>query len=41
MLSQFADIVGMTGVPEVTLAKELSLCYASLALVTNQACGME
>ncbi len=30
----------MTGVPEVTLAKELSLCYASLALVTNQACGM-
>lgn len=40
MLSQFADIVGMTGVPEVTLAKELSLCYASLALVTNQACGM-
>ena len=40
MLSQFADIVGMTGVPEVTLAKELNLCYASLALVTNQACGM-
>ena len=40
MLSKFADVVGMTGVPEVTLAKELSLCYASLALVTNQACGM-
>jgi 5'-methylthioadenosine phosphorylase len=40
MMSQFADIVGMTGVPEVTLAKELSLCYASLAIVTNQACGM-
>lgn len=40
MMSQFADIVGMTGVPEVTLAKELSLCYSSLAVVTNQACGM-
>lgn len=40
MMSQFADVVGMTGVPEVTLAKELSLCYASLAIVTNQACGM-
>jgi len=40
MMSQFADVVGMTGVPEVTLAKELSLCYASLAIVTNQACGI-
>ncbi len=40
MMSQFADVVGMTGVPEVILAKELSLCYASLAIVTNQACGM-
>jgi 5'-methylthioadenosine phosphorylase len=40
MMSQFADIVGMTGVPEVILAKELSLCYASLSIVTNQACGM-
>lgn len=40
MMSQFADVVGMTGVPEVTLAKELSLCYASLAVITNQACGM-
>jgi len=40
MMSQFADVVGMTGVPEVNLAKELSLCYASLAVITNQACGM-
>lgn len=40
MMSQFADVVGMTGVPEVALAKELGLCYASLAIVTNQACGM-
>lgn len=40
MMSQFADVVGMTGVPEVNLAKELSLCYSALAIVTNQACGM-
>lgn len=40
MMNQFADVVGMTGVPEVSLAKELSLCYASLAIITNQACGM-
>ncbi|MDD4497579.1 MAG: S-methyl-5'-thioadenosine phosphorylase [Methanosarcinaceae archaeon] len=40
MMSQFADVVGMTGVPEVVLAKELELCYASLAIVTNQACGL-
>lgn len=40
MMSQFADVVGMTGIPEVILAKELSLCYASLAIITNQACGM-
>lgn len=40
MMGQFADVVGMTGVPEVNLAKELTLCYASLAIVTNQACGM-
>lgn len=40
MMSQFADVVGMTGVPEVVLAKELELCYASLAIITNQACGL-
>lgn len=40
MMSQFADVVGMTGVPEVILAKELDLCYSSLAIVTNQACGL-
>jgi len=34
------QVVGMTGVPEVVLAKELGLCYASLALVTNQAAGI-
>jgi 5'-methylthioadenosine phosphorylase len=40
MMSRFGDIVGMTGVPEVVLAKELNLCYASICTVTNNACGM-
>lgn len=40
MLSRFADVVGMTGVPEVVLAKELDICYASIGLVTNYACGL-
>lgn len=31
----FADIIGMTLVPEVTLARERSLCYACLAMVTD------
>ncbi|MBN1133538.1 MAG: S-methyl-5'-thioadenosine phosphorylase [Methanosarcinaceae archaeon] len=40
MMRQFGDVVGMTGVPEVILAKELELCYASICTVTNCACGM-
>ena len=36
-----ADVVGMTGVPEVTLARELGMCYGSLAIVTNYAAGIE
>lgn len=35
-----ADVVGMTGVPEVVLARELGICYASLCLVTNYAAGI-
>ncbi len=35
MFRQFADIIGMTLVPEVVLARELALCYASLCLVTD------
>ncbi|MFZ0891671.1 MAG: S-methyl-5'-thioadenosine phosphorylase [Thermoplasmata archaeon] len=31
----FADIIGMTLVPEVTLARERGLCYACLAMVTD------
>ncbi len=34
------DVVGMTGVPEVVLARELGLCYGTLAIVTNFAAGI-
>jgi 5'-methylthioadenosine phosphorylase len=34
------DVVGMTGVPEVTLARELGMRYAALAIVTNLAAGI-
>jgi 5'-methylthioadenosine phosphorylase len=40
MMRQFGDVVGMTGYPEVVLAREAGLCYASLCIVTNPACGM-
>jgi 5'-methylthioadenosine phosphorylase len=33
------DMVGMTGMPEAALAKELGLCYASIAVVANYAAG--
>lgn len=39
MFRQYGDVVGMTSYPEVVLAKELELCYASLCIVTNHACG--
>lgn len=32
-------IVGMTGMPEAVLARELNLCYASISLVVNRAAG--
>ena len=35
------DMVGMTGMPEAVLARELDLEYASLALVVNWAAGIE
>jgi 5'-methylthioadenosine phosphorylase len=40
MLSSFGDVVGMTGLPEVVLARELGLCYASLCIITNRAAGL-
>jgi 5'-methylthioadenosine phosphorylase len=35
------SIIGMTGMPEATLARELALCYTSLALVTDLDAGVE
>ncbi|MGH7698554.1 MAG: S-methyl-5'-thioadenosine phosphorylase, partial [Candidatus Dormibacteria bacterium] len=34
-------VVGMTGYPEVVLARELGLCYAAIALVTDYDAGLE
>ena len=34
-----ADMVGMTGMPEAALARELDLCYAAIAVVANHAAG--
>lgn len=43
-ISMFAqwggDLVGMTSVPEVVLARELGMCYAAIAMVTNFAAGI-
>lgn len=33
------DMVGMTGMPEAALARELGLCYASCTIVANRAAG--
>ncbi|MBE6514839.1 MAG: S-methyl-5'-thioadenosine phosphorylase [Thermoplasmata archaeon] len=35
MYRNFADIIGMTVVPECQLARELGMCYCSLATVTD------
>jgi 5'-methylthioadenosine phosphorylase len=34
------DLVGMTGVPEVTLAREREICYNSICIVSNYASGI-
>ena len=34
------DVVGMTSVPEAALARELGICYAAVAMVTNLCAGM-
>lgn len=34
------DVVGMTGMPEAALARELGIAYASLCLVVNPAAGI-
>jgi len=35
------DVVGMTGVPEAVLARELEICYASICYVSNMAAGVK
>lgn len=35
------DMVGMTGVPEAVLSRELEICYATVCFVTNMAAGMQ
>lgn len=37
----FADIIGMTLIPEAVLARELEICYLSLAMVTDYDCWAE
>jgi 5'-methylthioadenosine phosphorylase len=34
------DLVGMTNVPEVVLAREAGICYATVSMVTNFAAGI-
>lgn len=34
-------LVGMTGLPEMFLAKELGMCYAAIGLISNMACGIK
>lgn len=35
-----ADVVGMTGMPEAVLARELEICFGALSVVTNMAAGL-
>lgn len=35
-----ADVVGMTGVPEATLAREAEISYAGVSIITNAAAGI-
>ncbi len=35
------DVVGMTGMPEAALARELDLAYASVCMVVNAAAGLD
>jgi 5'-methylthioadenosine phosphorylase len=41
LFSNYADIVGMTLVPEIILAREQSMCYAALCVVSNMAAGLQ
>lgn len=39
MASDGVDLVGMTGMPEASLACELDLCYSTIAVIANAAAG--
>lgn len=41
LAAEGVDLVGMTGMPEAALARELGLEYASLCLVVNRAAGLD
>lgn len=41
LFSNYADIVGMTLVPEIILAREQNMCYAALCVVSNMAAGLQ
>jgi 5'-methylthioadenosine phosphorylase len=38
--SNGADIIGMTGMPEASLARELEICFSAVSVVTNYAAGI-
>jgi len=40
MAADGCDVVGMTGMPEAALARELGLAYASVCMVVNLAAGL-
>ncbi len=33
------DVIGMTGMPEASLARELEICYSGISVVANYAAG--
>ncbi len=35
-----ADVVGMTGMPEASLAREVEICYSGISVVANYAAGI-
>jgi 5'-methylthioadenosine phosphorylase len=41
MYRQFGDLIGMTSIPEAILARELEICFAVLATVTDYDCWAE
>ena len=40
MASDGCDVVGMTGMPEAALSRELGVPYASVCMVVNPAAGL-